>query len=71
MALMRGFTDHLFRNTFADHFGGFDLAVAPFIAGKRDNKIKKAFVKDVLPENNSMKPCLRLTAGFWMILHPC
>jgi len=56
MAPMRGFTDHLFRNAFADHFGGFDLAVAPFIASKRDNKIKKAYVKDVLPENNTRLP---------------
>lgn len=56
MAPMKGFTDHLFRNTFADHFGGFDLAVAPFIASKRDNKIKKNYVKDVLPENNTRLP---------------
>jgi len=53
---MRGFTDHLFRNSFADHFGGFDLAVAPIIASKRDNKIKKTYVKDVLPENNTRLP---------------
>ncbi len=56
MAPMKGFTDHLFRNAFADHFGGFDLAVAPFIASKRDNKIKKNYVKDVWPENNTRLP---------------
>jgi tRNA-dihydrouridine synthase len=56
MAPLKGFTDHLFRNTFADHFGGFDLAVAPFIASKKDNKIKKKYVKDVLPENNTRLP---------------
>jgi tRNA-dihydrouridine synthase len=56
MAPMKGFTDHLFRNTFADHFGGFDLAVAPFIASKRDPKIKKNYVKDVWPENNTRLP---------------
>lgn len=58
MAPMKGISDHLFRNTFADHFGGFDLAVAPFIASKRDNKIKKKYVKDVLPENNTRLPVI-------------
>jgi tRNA-dihydrouridine synthase B len=58
MAPMKGFTDHLFRSTFADHFGGFDLAVAPFIASKRDNKIKKKYVNDVLPENNTRLPVI-------------
>jgi len=58
MAPMKGFTDHLFRNTFADHFGGFDLAVAPFLASKRGNKIRKKYVKDVLPENNTRLPVI-------------
>ncbi len=56
MAPMKGFTDHLFRSAFADHFGGFDLAVAPFIASKRDQRIKRKYVKDVLPENNTRMP---------------
>ncbi len=55
---MKGFTDYMFRNTFANHFGGFDLAVAPFIASKRDDKIKRKFVKDVLPENNERLPVI-------------
>ena len=58
MAPMKGFTDHMFRNTFADHFGGFDLAVAPFISSKSDKKIKRNYVKDVLPENNSRLPVI-------------
>jgi len=58
MAPMKGFTDHLFRNVFAEHFGGFDLAVAPFIASKRDDKIKKKYVNDVLPENNTCQPVI-------------
>ena len=56
---MKGFTDHLFRTTFADHFGGFDLAVAPFIASKKsDYIINKKYVKDVLPENNLRLPVI-------------
>ena len=55
---MKGFTDHIFRNTFAEHFGGFDLAVAPFIASKRDRIFKKKYVKDLLPENNTRLPVI-------------
>lgn len=56
MAPMKGFTDHLFRNVFADHFGGFDLAVAPFISSKPDHRIKEKYVRDLLPENNTHMP---------------
>ena len=56
MAPMKGFTDYVFRRTFMDHFGGFDLAVAPFIASKSDDKVKRKFVRDVLPENNERMP---------------
>ena len=58
MAPMKGFTDHLFRSTFAAHFGGFDLSIAPFIASKRGHKINKKYVKDVLPENNTRLPVI-------------
>ncbi len=53
MAPMKGFTEHIFRNLFTTHFGGFDLAVAPFIASRSDRSVKKKHVKDLLPENNT------------------
>jgi tRNA-dihydrouridine synthase B len=56
MAPLKGFTDHLFRSAFADHFGGFDLAVAPFIVSNQAHRIKRKYVKDVLPENNTQLP---------------
>ena len=72
MAPMKGLTDHLFRSAFADHFGGFDLAVAPFITTKQGHRIKKNYVKDVLPENNTRMPVipqiLSKTAGDFIIL---
>jgi len=72
MAPMKGFTDHLFRSAFADHFGGFDLAVAPFIASKQDHRIKRKYVKDVLPENNTRMPVvpqiLSKTAADFIVL---
>ncbi len=63
MAPMRGFTDHLFRSAFADHFGGFDLAVAPFISSKPDHRFKEKYVKDVLPENNTRMPVVPQILG--------
>jgi len=72
MAPMKGFTDHMFRSAFADHFGGFDLAVAPFIASKQDHRIKRKYVKDVLPENNTRMPVvpqiLSKTAADFIVL---
>ena len=58
MAPLKGFTDHIFRNAFADHFGGVDLAVAPFLSSKGDRVMKKKYVRDVLPENNIRMPVI-------------
>ena len=72
MAPMKGFTDHLFRSVFAEHFGGFDLAVAPFITTKQGHRIKRKYVKDLLPENNTRLPVipqiLSKTAGDFIVL---
>jgi len=69
---MKGFTDHLFRSAFADHFGGFDLAVAPFITTKQGHRVQRKYVKDVLPENNTRMPVipqiLSKTAGDFIVL---
>jgi len=53
MAPMKGFTDCIFRQVFAEHFHGFDLAIAPFIASKRDCTVRRRHVRDVWPENNT------------------
>jgi len=58
MAPLRGVTDHIFRTLFANHFGGFDLAVAPFIPSKRDPVFKPRYIRDVLPENNPALPVI-------------
>jgi len=58
MAPLRGVTDHLFRTIFTNHFGGFDLAVAPFISSKRDSVFKPKYIRDVLPENNAALPVI-------------
>lgn len=56
MAPMKGFTDRVFRQTFAEHFHGFDLAVSPFIASKRDCLVRRRHVRDVWPEYNTHLP---------------
>ncbi len=56
MAPLRGFTDHIYRNTFSEHFSGFDLAVAPFITGKKGDKVPRKYIKGLLPENNTGMP---------------
>ncbi len=56
MAPIRGITDAIFRVTFWEFFKGFDLAVAPFIPSVRGKKVKRSYLKDVFPENNSGVP---------------
>jgi tRNA-dihydrouridine synthase B len=58
MAPIKGLTDHLFRTAFTKHFGGFDLAIAPFISSKRDHSFKPKYIRDVLPENNTALPVI-------------
>ena len=52
LAPLRGFTDHIFRNTFRRHFNGFDSALAPFISAFSTARCKPVHVKDLLPKNN-------------------
>jgi len=58
MAPMKGFTDHLFRSAFTDHFGGFDLAIAPFISTNQGHRVKRKYLRDLLPENNTRLPVI-------------
>lgn len=58
MGPMRGFTDHIYRNTFAEHFGGFDIAVAPFIVDVAGAKIGPKHVKGLMPEDNTGMPVI-------------
>lgn len=58
MGPIRGGTDHIYRNTFARHFDGFDLAVAPFINCIGANKIRPKYVRGLLPENNTGMPVI-------------
>ena len=52
LAPLHGFTDYLFRNVYAQHFNGIDLAISPFISLLPGDKINPVRVKDLFHENN-------------------
>lgn len=58
LAPIKGITDALFRNTFYQHFGGIDAAIAPFINPQRNALFDNSMLSDVLPENNTIKPVI-------------
>lgn len=58
LAPIMGVTDHIYRNTFATHFSGVDLAMAPFISSVQARSIKPSYLKDLFPENNRQLPVI-------------
>lgn len=52
LAPLRGITEALFRNVFTNHFGGFDIAIAPFLNPQKNPSKKKNMLADVFPEDN-------------------
>ena len=63
LAPLRGFTGYIFRNAFTRHFGGFDVAVSPFIPTVPAARIKNFHLKDVLPANNRGLPVIPQIIG--------
>jgi tRNA-dihydrouridine synthase len=53
LAPLKGFTDAIFRNTFAEHFNGFDAALAPFVAAAGADRLTEKHVRDLLPHQNT------------------
>ncbi len=56
LAPLKGFTDVIFRNTFAEHFDGFDSAMAPFVAAVAADRLTDKHVRDLLPRENTRLP---------------
>jgi tRNA-dihydrouridine synthase len=56
LAPLKGFTDAVFRNTYAEHFTGFDGAMAPFIAATRADRLTEKHCRDLLPHQNTRLP---------------
>lgn len=49
LAPLKGLTDAVFRKTYAEHFSGFDGAVAPFITALPADRLTERHVRDLLP----------------------
>jgi tRNA-dihydrouridine synthase len=49
LAPLKGLTDAGFRRTFAEHFGGFDRAMAPFITAVPAERLTDKHMRDLLP----------------------
>ena len=58
LAPLRGVTDVIYRSTYAEHFEGIDLAVAPFVTTHAGRRIKPAHVRDLRPEDNQHMPVI-------------
>jgi tRNA-dihydrouridine synthase len=56
LAPLKGFTDVIFRNTFTEHFDGFDSAMAPFVASVAADRLTDKHVRDLLPHQNTRMP---------------
>ncbi|MBI9072427.1 MAG: tRNA-dihydrouridine synthase family protein [Melioribacteraceae bacterium] len=63
LAPIRGVTDSIYRNAFHKHFGGFDIAITPFIASFKGVKLKPKVFREVLPENNNAMPLIPQIIG--------
>ncbi len=56
LAPLKGFTDVIFRNAFAEYFDGFDSAMAPFVASVSADRLTEKHVQDLLPQQNTRMP---------------
>jgi len=58
LAPLRGVTDAIYRNTYAEYFDGIDLAIAPFVTTHTGRRIKPVHVRDLRPEENRNMPVI-------------
>jgi tRNA-dihydrouridine synthase len=54
IAPVRGITDMIYRNAFAECFDGIDVAMTPFLTVIKGNQLKKLQLDELRPENNSL-----------------
>lgn len=63
LAPIQGITEFTFRNAFAKHFAGIDIAVSPFVATAQDKKLKGVMAREFAPENNRLMPLIPQILG--------
>ena len=54
MAPVRGITDLVYRNCFAELFNGVDFAVAPFVQTVKGNQVKASHLLENTPSKNRL-----------------
>lgn len=54
LAPIRGITDLIYRNAFAQHFQGIDRALAPFVSTLKGNQVKATHLRECHPEHNHL-----------------
>jgi tRNA-dihydrouridine synthase B len=63
LAPLHGYTEAAFRNALAECFGGYDEAIAPFIALSPAERINPARLRDVAPIHNMRLPIVPQILG--------
>lgn len=63
LAPLHGYTDYYFRNAFARHFSGIDIAITPFVPLVTGRKVNHNHIKDLWPENNTLMPVIPQVIG--------
>ncbi len=63
LAPLRGVTHLTFRRCLAEHFGGLDGAVSPFLTTVAGDRIKPTHLADILPEANGFLPLVPQIIG--------
>ncbi|MDA3906622.1 MAG: tRNA-dihydrouridine synthase family protein [Bacteroidales bacterium] len=56
LAPLQGYTEFLFRNAYARHFGGIDKTIAPFLPSGLGVTVKHKRIKDLWKEHNELIP---------------
>ncbi|MCX6230239.1 MAG: tRNA-dihydrouridine synthase family protein [Bacteroidetes bacterium] len=63
LAPLHGYTDVVFRNVYARHYQGIDIAVSPFVSLTHGDKINPRKLRDLLPEHNVSMPVIPQILG--------
>ncbi len=63
LAPLKGFTDAIFRRTFAEHFGGFDAAMAPFITAGPAERLRQNQLRELAPRPDDTLPVVPQILG--------
>lgn len=62
-APLEGITTYTYRQTHAEMFGGCDEYYAPFITPTENERISIKNLRDILPENNTVRPVVQALAN--------